>query len=90
LGQQLKKLTDPYAEHCQILERKFKKAVEKVRFYERLCRKKGTSTHISGELDEAVEHVESVEVDGGRGHCVVPQTQRLPQLLYEPRNNQIS
>ncbi len=59
--------------------------MEKYASTRRYVERKEQETHISGELNEAVEHVESVEVDSSRGHCVVPQAQRLPQLLYEPK-----
>ena len=41
-------------------------------------------TYISWELDEAVEHVESVKVDSRRGHCIMPEAQGLAQLLNKP------
>ena len=43
-----------------------------------------SKTYVFGELLEVVEHVEAVEVDGARRHCVVGEPQRLSQLEDEP------
>ena len=40
------------------------------------------------ELQEGVEHVESVEVNRGRGHGVVSQSEGLADLLDKPDNYQ--
>ena len=43
-----------------------------------------SKTYVFGEVLEVVEHVEAVEVDGARRHCVVGEPQRLSQLEDEP------
>ena len=47
------------------------------------------TTYVPGEVLESVEHVETVEVNGGRGHRQMVEIHRFTHLENEPMNIRI-